>query len=75
VYEQEPIAADNPLLEMDNAVLCSHAAWYSVDASHEQKIKAAQAVVDYFQGRLPHYVLNPSVLSSPSLRKPPGERI
>ena len=73
VFEQEPIAADNPLIEMDNAVLCSHAAWFSVDAFHEQKVKTAQAVVDYFQGRVPRYVLNPSVLSSPNLRQAPGE--
>jgi D-3-phosphoglycerate dehydrogenase len=70
VYEQEPIAADNPLIQMENVVLCSHAAWYSVDAFHEMKVKTAQAVVDHFQGRVPSYVLNPSVLSSPNRRKP-----
>jgi D-3-phosphoglycerate dehydrogenase len=75
VYEQEPIAADNPLLEMDNTVLCSHAAWFSVDAFREMKVKAAQAVVDYFRGRLPRYILNPSVLSSANLRKSPGKGI
>jgi D-3-phosphoglycerate dehydrogenase len=72
VYEQEPITADNPLIEMENVVLCSHAAWYSVDAFYEMKTKTAQAVVDYFQGRAPRYILNPSVLSSPSRREPPA---
>ncbi len=70
VYEQEPLAPDDPLLEMENVVLCSHAAWYSVDAFHEMKVKTAQAIVDHFQGRVPRYVLNPAVLSSPQRREP-----
>ena len=71
MYEQEPNAADNPLIQMENVVLCSHAAWYSIDAFHEMKVKTAQAIVDYFQGNVPRYVLNPSVLSSAHRRKPP----
>lgn len=71
VYEQEPLPSDSPLLDLENVILCSHAAWYSVDAFREMKVKTAQAVVDYFQGQIPAYVLNRSVLSSPQLRKPP----
>ncbi|RPJ30867.1 MAG: C-terminal binding protein [Planctomycetaceae bacterium] len=70
VYEQEPLPADDPLIGMDNVVLCSHAAWYSADAFHEMKVKTAQAIVDHFQGRVPRYVLNPAVLSSPQRRMP-----
>jgi D-3-phosphoglycerate dehydrogenase len=72
VYEREPLAPDSPLLGMENVVLCSHAAWYSVDAFQEMKIKTAQAVADYFQGRVPRYVLNPEVLSAPNRRRPPA---
>jgi hypothetical protein len=43
-----------------------------VDAFQEMKIKTAQAVADYFQGRVPRYVLNPEVLSAPNRRRPPA---
>jgi D-3-phosphoglycerate dehydrogenase len=66
VYEQEPIAPEHPLIRMESVVLCSHAAWYSVDALHELKTKTAQAIVDFFQGRVPRNVLNPEVLSAPN---------
>ena len=72
VYEREPLAPDSPLHGLDSVVLCSHAAWYSVDAFQEMKVKTAQAVVDYFQGQLPRYMLNPEVLSSPNRRMPPA---
>jgi D-3-phosphoglycerate dehydrogenase len=74
VYEQEPIVEDNPLIGMENVVLCSHAAWYSVEAFRGMKVGAAQAVVDYIQGRIPRNILNPAVLSAPNLRKRPGNR-
>ncbi len=64
VYEREPFTADNPLRTMDNVVLSSHAAWYSEDALHEMKVKAAQAVADFLQGRTPQSILNPSALSN-----------
>ncbi len=69
VYEQEPLHPDNALCTMDNVLLSSHAAWYSEDALLDLKMKTAQAIVDFFQGRMPRYVLNPAVLTSPALRQ------
>lgn len=68
VFEQEPFSPDNPLRAMDNVVLTSHAAWYSEEALYDQKIKAAQAVVDALQGRVPRSVVNPAVLARLQLR-------
>jgi D-3-phosphoglycerate dehydrogenase len=64
VYEREPISPDNPLRTMENVVLSSHAAWYSEDALRDLKVKAAQAVADVLQGRVPRAILNPSVLAA-----------
>ncbi len=69
VYESEPLDVTSPLLAMDNVVLCSHAAWYSEEAFVEMKVKTAQAVVDFVQGQVPRYLLNPEVLTSPRLRR------
>jgi D-3-phosphoglycerate dehydrogenase len=65
VYEKEPLATDSPLREMDSVVLSSHAAWYSEEALYDLKVRAAQAVVDLFQGRAPRSVVNPAVMSDP----------
>jgi D-3-phosphoglycerate dehydrogenase len=64
VYEDEPISPDNPLRTMENVVLSSHAAWYSEDSMHDVKVKAARAVADFLQGRVPESVVNPEVLAS-----------
>ena len=65
VYENEPISPDNPLRSMENVVLSSHAAWYSEDSMRDVKVKAAQAVADILQGRVPESVVNPEALASP----------
>jgi len=69
VYEQEPLHPDNALCTMNNVLLSSHGAWYSEDALLDLKMKTVQAIVDFLQGRVPRYVLNPAVLVSPTLRQ------
>ncbi len=64
VYENEPFSPDNPLRTLGNVVLSSHAAWYSEDAMRDVKVKAARAVADLLQGRVPDSVVNPSALAS-----------
>ncbi len=64
VYEHEPLSPESPLCTMDNLLLSSHAAWYSEDALHYLKVRTAQAVADFLQGRVPQSVLNPSVFKS-----------
>jgi D-3-phosphoglycerate dehydrogenase len=65
VYEEEPLPHESPLRKMDNVLLSSHAAWYSEEALYDLKQRAAQAVVDLFEGRLPQSVVNPTVMSQP----------
>lgn len=68
VLEAEPIAADNPLLAMDNVILTPHVSWYSEEANKEMKTKAAMGIIEVFKGRVPTYLVNKDVLPYLSLR-------
>jgi len=46
VFAQEPINADNPLLQVENVTLSGHVGWYSEESLKELKTKAAQNVKD-----------------------------
>lgn len=61
VLETEPIAADNPLLTMDNVILNPHSAFYSVEAETELKRKTAENVFDVLSGYYPTYLVNKAV--------------
>jgi glyoxylate reductase len=69
VFEQEPTAADNPLLTLDNVVVAPHVS----SASHETRSKMAKMVSDnlvaFFEGRRPPNLVNPEVLKM----KPPSK--
>jgi len=69
VFEQEPTAADNPLLILDNVVVAPHVS----SASHETRSKMAKMVSDnlvaFFEGRRPPNLVNPEVLKM----KPPSK--
>jgi D-3-phosphoglycerate dehydrogenase len=58
VFEQEPLQVDNPLLTLDNVVLTSHMAYYSEEALHELKSKAAENVAAVLMGNKPPYPVN-----------------
>ena len=53
VFEQEPIALDNPLLAMDNVVITPHLGASSIEAMRRMAIQVAQGVVDVLEGREP----------------------
>ncbi len=48
VFEQEPLAANHPLLEQENVLISPHAAWYSPESLKDLPIHAAQNVIDFF---------------------------
>ena len=68
VLETEPPDTGEELLELDNAYLSPHAAYYSEESQVELKTRAAQAVVSALTGGVPKDLLNPQVLSSPARR-------
>ena len=53
VFEVEPLPIDSPLRSLPNAVLSSHAASVSERAVVMLQTKAAQAALDFLQGRRP----------------------
>ncbi|WP_454812254.1 C-terminal binding protein [Paenarthrobacter nitroguajacolicus] len=62
VFEVEPLPRTSQLLELNNAVLTPHAAWYSEESYQELKRRTVENVVQVCAGRLPRNILNPDVL-------------
>ncbi len=58
VLEREPPAADEPLLGLDNVVVTSHAAFYSVEALAEMRLTAVENVARVLTGRPPLHAVN-----------------
>lgn len=58
VLEREPIAPDNPLLDMDNVVVTPHIAWYSIEAIQTLQLAVAQEVARVLSGEKPKNPVN-----------------
>jgi D-3-phosphoglycerate dehydrogenase len=61
VLEQEPPAADNPLLDMDNVVVTPHAAGYTDAYPESYSEVCVEAILDLLARRWPRSVVNPTV--------------
>ena len=53
VFEKEPLAADSPLIGMDNVVLAPHLASYSEEGDRLHRQRVAQIALQVAQGGLP----------------------
>ncbi len=62
VFETEPIAADNPLLDMENVVLTAHQSSSTLEALIRTPASAMENVIRFVQGQRPLFVRNPAVL-------------
>lgn len=62
VLEQEPPAADDPLLKLDNVILTPHAASWTVEAGAQLRHDTAQNLVTVLQGKLPKSIINRKAL-------------
>jgi D-3-phosphoglycerate dehydrogenase len=58
VFEKEPPSPDSPLFKFDNVICSPHSAALSRECELKLAMAAAQAVVDYVEGRQPMYVYN-----------------
>ena len=58
VFEKEPVDLDHPLLHMHNVIVSPHSAALTQEATLRMATEAAQAVDDYFKGKIPHYICN-----------------
>ncbi|UCD71042.1 MAG: hydroxyacid dehydrogenase [Syntrophobacterales bacterium] len=58
VFEKEPPSPENPLFRFDNVVTAPHSSALSRECVMKVAVTAAQAVVDFLEGRQPKYVYN-----------------
>lgn len=59
VYEEEPLAADSPLLQLDNVVLSAHIADFTVQTKRKLAFSAATKLLEALSGTQPASTLNP----------------
>ena len=59
VFEQEPIAADNPLLNMDNVLLAPHSLCWTDECFDHMAREGLGCIVDFAQGKTPKSIVKP----------------
>jgi D-3-phosphoglycerate dehydrogenase len=69
VWEQEPVAADNPLLRMDNVIATPHAAYFSSAAVAQVPRRCGEEVARALTGQRPLNVVNPEVYAPGAVRR------
>lgn len=69
VFEQEPIASNNPLIQMDNVILTPHVASASARMDPERRRRVGQEIALVLTGRWPRSCVNPSVLEKSGLMR------
>jgi len=62
VMESASPPADHPMFALDNVIITPHVAFLSQQSVLELEVSTAQATVDVLQGRMPEFLVNPSVL-------------
>ncbi len=65
VLEQEPPAADDPLLKLDNVIFTPHTASWTAESGAQLRRDAARNVVTFLEGRLPKSIVNRKGLNLP----------
>lgn len=63
VFEQEPVAPDNPLLSMDNVIVTPHSLCWTDECFHNMASTGLKSIVDVLGGRRPAFLVNPGVLA------------
>jgi len=69
VWEEEPIAADHPLLAMDNVIATPHAAYFSTAAVAAVPRRCGEEVARVLTGQRPLNVVNPAVYAPGAARR------
>ena len=69
VLEQEPVAANNPLLKLDNVILTPHVASASSRFDPVRRRRVGQEIALVLSGRWPKSCVNPATLEKTNLRR------
>lgn len=62
VFENEPLEKTNPFLKLKNVIITPHIAWYSEEASIDERKFASEEILRFFKGIKPKNIVNPEVL-------------
>lgn len=75
VFEQEPIAPDDPILSLDNVILAPHALCWTDECFGLNGRSAIGSLIDVAQGVVPRHVVNRDALDHDRLRhlRPRGD--
>ncbi len=68
VFEQEPVASDNPLLAMDDVIVTPHSLCWTDECFHNMAVTGLKSIVDALEGRVPEFVVDRAVLDHPRVR-------
>jgi D-3-phosphoglycerate dehydrogenase len=63
VFEQEPVAPDNPILKLDNVIVTPHSICWTDEFFRNNAESAFRSVVAVAEGHAPTYVVNRDVLT------------
>ena len=69
VWEREPVAADNPLLKLENVIATPHAAYFSSAAVAQVPRRCGEEVARVLTGQRPLHVVNPEVYAAEAVRR------
>ncbi|HTT10353.1 MAG TPA: NAD(P)-dependent oxidoreductase [Burkholderiaceae bacterium] len=64
VFEQEPIAPDNPLLKMEQVIVSPHALCWTDECFNAIATDGLTSLVDVARGKRPAYLVNPDALKA-----------
>jgi D-3-phosphoglycerate dehydrogenase len=65
VFEQEPIAADNPLLSMEQVIVSPHSLCWTDECFHAIASDGLTSVVDVARSKRPAHLVDPAALNVP----------
>ena len=60
-FNPEPPSPNNPLFTSKNTIVTSHVAGTTKEANRRLGLGAAQAIIDYANGKMPQFPVNPEV--------------
>jgi D-3-phosphoglycerate dehydrogenase len=69
VWEQEPVKADHPLLELENVIATPHAAYFSTAAVAQVPRRCGEEIARVLTGQRPLNVVNPEVYAPGAPRR------
>jgi phosphoglycerate dehydrogenase-like enzyme len=68
VFEQEPLAADDPLIQLDNVILSPHAIAWTDELVRDNGVGACENVLTILRGEVPAYTVNRKVIDRPGFQ-------